>query len=144
MNERHVSSSALRVRYSETDQMGVAYHPQYLVWCEVARTDFIRALGTPYAELERGGVFLVVAEASVRYVAPARYDDLIRVDAWLERVQSRAVTFAYEIARESPHGDRQLATATTRLVAVDQNGSPRSLPTPLLRTFGEMLEGNRC
>jgi acyl-CoA thioester hydrolase len=119
--------------------MGVAYHAHYLVWCDVARTDFIRALGMPYAELERNGIYLVVAEASIRYLAPARYDDLIQVDAWLERAQSRAVMFGYEIARASESGMQRLATATTKLIALDRGGSPCRLPTPLLRTFGEAL-----
>ena len=121
--------------------MGLAYHPNYLVWCEVARTDFIRELGTTYAEIEGAGIYLVVAEASIRYAAPAQYDDWIRVDAWLERVQSRAVTFGYEIVREDPGGTSRLATATTRLIAVDESGTPRTLPTLLLRKFGEALAG---
>lgn len=136
---RRTASSRLRVRYAETDQMGVVYHPHYLVWCEVARTDYIRALGTPYAELERDGMFLAVTDASVRYHAAARYDDLIRIDAWLERVQSRAVTFGYEIARESDGESRRLATATTRLIALDRAGSPCLLPALLSRKLGEAL-----
>ena len=62
--------SEFRVRYSETDQMGVVYHAEYLVWCEVGRTDYIRSLGLPYAELERRGTALAVAEASIRYHSP--------------------------------------------------------------------------
>lgn len=119
--------------------MGVAYHAHYLVWCEMARTELIRQLGTPYAELERAGVFLVVADAHVRYIAAARYDDWIRVDARLERVQSRAVTFTYEVAREVDGRRERLATATTKLIALDEHGSPRTLPTSLLRTFREVL-----
>lgn len=119
--------------------MGVAYHAHYLVWCEMARTELIRQLGTSYAELERAGIFLVVADAHVRYIAAARYDDWVRVDARLERVQSRAVTFGYEIAREVDGRHERLATATTKLIALDEHGSPRTLPTSLLRTFGEVL-----
>ncbi|MGH7577520.1 MAG: acyl-CoA thioesterase [Longimicrobiales bacterium] len=136
---RGVATSSFRARYSETDQMGVVYHAHYLVWCEIARTELIRHLGTPYAELERAGVFLVVADAHVRYIAAARYDDWIRVEARLERVQSRAVTFAYEIAREKDGRLERLATATTKLIALDEHGSPRTLPTSLLRTFGDVL-----
>ena len=84
--------SEFRVRYSETDQMGVVYHAEYLVWCEVGRTDFIRALGLPYSELERQGTALAVAEANIRYHAPARYDDLVRVETRLVDVRSRAIT----------------------------------------------------
>lgn len=130
----------MRVRYGETDQMGVVYHAHYLVWCDVARTDYIRELGTSYAELEGSGIYLAVTEASVRYIAAARYDDMIRVDAWLERVQSRAVTFGYEIVRETERGALRSALATTKLVALDRTGSPRSLPTPFLQTLSGVLE----
>src|SRR5690606_37395627 len=88
-----------RVRYSETDQMGVVYHANYLVWCEIARTELIRRRGAPYAELERQGIFLAVADATVRYHAPARYDDMIRAVSWVEDVRSRTVTFGYRILR---------------------------------------------
>ena len=137
MTTGHIVPATFRVRYSETDQMGVAYHPHYLVWCEIARTEYIRQLGTPYADLERAGIFLVVAEANVRYQAAARYDDWIRVDAWLARVQSRAVTFGYEIVRDDSDSTR-LATATTRLIAVDRSGAICRLPAALLRSFGEL------
>lgn len=124
MTEPHVTE--LRVRYSETDQMGVVYHAEYLVWCEVGRTDFIRALGLPYAELEHRGTALAVAEASIRYLAPARYDDLIRVETRLSDVRSRAITFEYEI-RNAETGSR-LATARTLLVSLDASGKPVPLP----------------
>jgi acyl-CoA thioester hydrolase len=128
------TTSTFRVRYGETDQMGVAYHANYLVWCEVGRTDFIRRLGVTYADLERQGHFLAVAEATVRYGAAARYDDEIRVETWLEEVRSRTVTFGYEILREAPEPGR-LARATTRLVSIDHDGRPRALPSHLLDLF---------
>jgi acyl-CoA thioester hydrolase len=118
--------SELRVRYSETDQMGVVYHAEYLVWCEVARTDFIRAHGLPYSELERRGTVLAVAEATIRYHAPARYDDLIRIETRLSDVRSRAITFDYLI-RNGQTGAR-LATARTLLVSLDPSGKPVPLP----------------
>ena len=121
--------------------MGVAYHAHYLVWCDVARTDYIRELGTPYTKLERDGIFLAVAEASVRYIAAVRYDDLIRVDAWLERVQSRAVTFGYEVVRETEGAAQRAALASTKLIALDRGGKPRTFPTSFLRTLSEPLEG---
>jgi acyl-CoA thioester hydrolase len=118
--------SEFRVRYSETDQMGVVYHAEYLVWCEVGRTDFIRNLGLPYSELERSGTALAVAEATIRYHAPARYDDLIRVETRLVEVRSRAITFDYLI-RNGASGVR-LATARTLLVSLDHTGKPTPLP----------------
>ena len=120
MTAPHVSE--FRVRYSETDQMGVVYHAEYLVWCEVGRTDFIRALGLPYSELERRGTTLAVAEATIRYHAPARYDDLVRVETRLTDVRSRAVTFEYLI-RKADTGER-LASARTLLVSLDPSGRP--------------------
>ena len=126
-------SIELRVRYSETDQMGVVYHANYLVWCEIGRTELIRRRGPSYAELEREGVLLAVAEASVRYHAAARYDDLIRVDCWVEEVRSRTVTFGYRIQRVGSDGAlTRLATASTLLIAIDPDSRPRKLPQDLL------------
>jgi acyl-CoA thioester hydrolase len=119
--------------------MGVAYHTHYLVWCEVGRTDYLRELGSTYAELERAGFFLVVAEVHIRYLAPARYDDAIRVDTRLVRVQSRAVTFTYELLREGAGGDTRLAVATTKLLSLGPDGAPRALPEELIRRFREVL-----
>jgi acyl-CoA thioester hydrolase len=140
---RTTSTSKLRVRYAETDQMGVVYHTHYLVWCEIGRTDFIRQLGMTYAALERDGLFLAVAEANVRYGGSARYDDAIRVDTWIENVQSRALTFGYRITREDDDGGAaRLATATTKLIALDGRGAPRALPPPLLGRFRALLEAD--
>ena len=115
-----------RVRYAETDQMGVVYHSHYLVWCEMGRTDYIRALGKTYAELEREGTGLAVADASIRYHAPARYDDRIRVETTLDSVRSRAITFDYVITNADT-GDR-LVSARTTLVSIDDAGRPVALP----------------
>jgi acyl-CoA thioester hydrolase len=134
--------SEIRVRYSETDQMGVVYHTHYLVWCEVGRTDFIRQLGVPYAALEADGLFLAVAEAGIRYSAAARYDDMIRVRTWVQRVQSRAVTFAYELTRAGPEGPVPVATAETKLIALDRSGAPRTFPDWLVERFREVIPAN--
>ncbi|MDQ3997393.1 MAG: acyl-CoA thioesterase [Gemmatimonadota bacterium] len=123
---QYASRSEFRVRYSETDQMGVVYHTNYLVWCEIGRTDFIRTCGLTYAELERRGVLLAVAEATVRYHAGARYDDMIRVETTLGAVRSRAVTFDYLITNADT-GER-LASARTVLVSLDRRGRPTTLP----------------
>jgi acyl-CoA thioester hydrolase len=123
----YTHTTELRVRYAETDQMGVVYHAHYLVWCEMGRTDFIRALGTPYAELERDGLALAVAEATLRCHASARYDELIRVATTLTAVRSRAITFAYRIA--NAESGTHLVTASTTLVALDGTGRVIALPT---------------
>ena len=124
----HETRSEVRVRYAETDQMGVVYYANYLVWCEIGRTDFLRALGHSYAELERGGVTLAVSEVSVRYRAPATYDDVVQVDTRLTDVRSRAMTFAYQMG----HASRgMLADATTSLVALGDDGRVVALPRAL-------------
>jgi acyl-CoA thioester hydrolase len=125
----------LRVRYGETDQMGVVYHPNYLVWCEIGRTEHIRSLGKSYRDMERVGVRLAVAEASVRYHAPARYDDRIQVETTVERVGSRMVAFAYAITNADT-GER-LASASTTLVAIDNTGRVIAMP----REIRTLLEG---
>jgi acyl-CoA thioester hydrolase len=130
-------SVRLRVRYSETDQMGVVYHANYLVWCDIGRTELMRELGYAYAELERAGIKLAVAEATVRYGQAARYDDAILVRTRLTAAQSRAVTFAYRLFREDAAGPQLLATASTRLVAIDERGATRRLPSALLEKFRE-------
>jgi acyl-CoA thioester hydrolase len=125
----------LRVRYGETDQMGFVYHPNYLVWCEIGRTELMRELGYAYADIERAGIRLAVAEASLRYARAARYDDSIRVVTRIETAQSRTVTFHYDILRERDDGVELLATAATKLVAIDDNGTPRRLPQELIERF---------
>ena len=126
----------LRVRYAETDQMGVVYHTNYLVWCEIGRTELIRALtGTSYASLEQDGVALAVAELSIRYHGAARYDNLIRVRTTLADARSRSVTFDYHISNAET-GER-LATARTVLVSLDPAGRPTRMPEILRR----QLEG---
>lgn len=128
------TTSTFRTRYVETDQMGVIHHASYLAWCEIGRTDYIRELGTTYGEIERRGVYLAVASAEVRYVAPAHYDDLVRVETWVDAVKSRTITFRYRIVREAPDPG-PIARATTTLVSIDDSGRPRRLPADILALF---------
>ena len=124
----------LRVRYAETDQMGVVYHANYLAWCEVGRTELIRKFGRSYAEIEQLGVALAVSDAALRYHAAARYDDLVRVTTTLTDVRSRSMTFAYRIS----HAERgtKLVTASTTLIGVDTNGRIARLPQELRAALG--------
>jgi acyl-CoA thioester hydrolase len=115
-----------RVRYSETDQMQVVYHANYLAWCEMGRTEFIRELWGSYAEMERMGVALAVVEATVRYHAPARYDDMIRVRTTVREVKSRSVAFDYVV--ENAVTGQRLATAATTLVGFTPAGAVAALP----------------
>jgi acyl-CoA thioester hydrolase len=121
------NATELRVRYAETDRMGIVYYANYLVWCEVGRVEFMRALGGSYADLEAQGYGLAVAEATVRYLAPARFDDPVRIETTLVGVRSRAVTFDYVISH-AENGIR-LATARTVLVSVDGTGRPTAMPS---------------
>jgi len=130
-------STELRVRYAETDRMGIVYYANYLVWCEVGRVEFMRALGGSYADLEAQGYGLAVAEATVRYLAPARFDDPVRVETTLVGVRSRAVIFEYVISNADT--DTRLATAHTALVSIDRTGRPTALPAE----FRALLEGAR-
>jgi acyl-CoA thioester hydrolase len=127
-------ATELRVRYAETDRMGIVYYANYLIWCEVGRVEFMRALGGDYAALEAEGFGLAVAEATVRYLAPARFDDRVRVETTLGAVRSRAVTFDYVISHVE--SGARLATAYTALVSVDAAGRP----VALLPAFRERLE----
>ncbi len=122
-----------RVRYAETDQMGVVYHTNYLIWCEVGRTDFIRARWMSYADMERAGVGLAVSELTARFHGAARYDDLIRVRTTLAEVRSRGITFDYVITRAA--SGTRLVTARTALVAIDPKGHPCSLPQNVRALF---------
>ena len=120
------STIEFRVRYAETDQMGVVYHSHYLVWCEIGRTDLIRQLGTSYASLEKDGIGLAVIDASVRYHSGAKYDDLIRVRTTVTDVRSRTVTFDYRI--EDATTGMRLASATTTLASINREGKLVALP----------------
>ena len=122
-----------RVRYAETDQMGVVYHTNYLIWCEVGRTDFIRARGMSYADIERAGIGLAVSDLSARFHGAARYDDLIRVRTTLADVRSRGVTFDYVITRVET-GER-LVTARTALVSIAPSGRLVALPREVRSLF---------
>ena len=125
--------SEFRVRYAETDQMGVVYHANYLVWCEIGRTDYIRHVGISYAQLERRGVRLAVSDLSIRYHAAARYDDLVRVTTTIGPVRSRSIAFDYVIARVDTV--ERLATASTVLVSIDHDGRLISLPPDVRAMF---------
>ncbi len=124
----------LRVRYAETDQMGVVYHANYLAWCEVGRTELIRRNGRSYAEIEKLGVGLAVSDAALRFHAPARYDDLIRVTTVLTEIRSRSLAFRYVIT----HVERgtKLVTASTTLIGLDSSGRIARLPRELRAALG--------
>jgi len=121
----HACRSRFRVRYAETDQMGMVYYANYLVWMEVGRTDFCRDCGFSYRELEREEqAYLTVAEATCRYLAPARYDDEILVETELSRLSNRIIEFSYRIK----NGETLVVEGRTVHVVLGADGKPRSLP----------------
>ncbi len=130
------AETRFRVRYAETDQMGVVHHSNYLVYFEMGRTDLMRHLGIPYAELERQGVILAVTEATCRYRAPARYDDPIRIDTRVSNVRPVRLTFSYEVYHAQT--GQLLADGSTVLAAVDRQGKPQRLPEPVLATVRQL------
>jgi acyl-CoA thioester hydrolase len=121
-----ITETLVRVNYSETDQMGVVYHARYLVWLDIARTEHLRQCGMSYRELEASGLRLVVSEISVRYRRPARYDDPVRIRCWVREAASRQVDFGYAV--EHAEEDRMLATASTKLIALDTGLELTRLP----------------
>ena len=123
------SAIEIRVRYAETDQMGVVYHANYLVWCDMARTEYLRAAGASYRELEASGVRLAVTEASLRFRAPARFDDVVQVRCWVREVETRRVIFGYAMTR--PSDGRLLTTAQTTLMALDSAHALSTIPPPV-------------
>ena len=121
------ASTTLRVRYAETDQMGVVYYANYMVWFEIGRTEFCRQHGFEYRDMERDdGLCIIVAEASCRYKASAHYDDEIIVKTCLRASRRRVLVFGYEIIRLSDNV--LLAEGETTHVIVNREGRPCALP----------------
>jgi acyl-CoA thioester hydrolase len=120
----------IRVRYAETDQMGVAYYANYLVWFEVGRSEFCRKRGFRYADLEALGFKLVVSDVHCRYRNSARYDETVIARTRLKGVNKRMLTFGYQILREDQ--EEVIAEGETRHICVDSNGKTKSLPERFL------------
>jgi acyl-CoA thioester hydrolase len=121
------TTNTLQVRYAETDQMGVVYYANYLVWFEIGRTDYCRQHGFAYREMEQqDGLYIMVAEVRCRYKAPARYDDELTIRTCLKAIRRRVLIFGYEVYR--PATDELLAEGETVHVITDSEGRPRSLP----------------
>jgi acyl-CoA thioester hydrolase len=118
-----------RVRYFETDAMGIVHHASYITWFEEGRSAFTRAIGYPYSRMEQEGISLAVAEVSARYHLPARYDDEVRVIAAVSQIGSRGMAFNYEVRRVAD--DALLVSGSTRHISVDSYGKVTLLPASL-------------
>jgi len=128
----------VRVRYAETDQMGVVYHANYLIWFEVGRVEYIRQLGLDYKSMEREeGCGIAVVDVSVRYKAPARYDDELVVQTRLIMARGALIRFAYRIVRAED--GMLLCEGETVHVVVDTEMKKRSLPQKYADRFAEAL-----
>jgi acyl-CoA thioester hydrolase len=127
------SVSKLRVRYAETDQMGIVYHAHYLVWFEVARTDLLRQFGWTYREMEETGIRLPVIEAHCTYLRPARYDDEIEVRADVRLLSPVRLEFTYEVVLAKDGSTS--AVGTTRHAALTMAGRPCRLPERIREAF---------
>jgi len=126
-NEPRKHETRIRVRYAETDQMGVVYHANYFVWMEIGRVELVRARGFNYKELEQAeGLYLTVVEADCRYLYPARYDEEIIVQTEIVKSTARMVEFAYQI--RSAESDRLLAQGVTKHIWLNREFRPTRLP----------------
>jgi len=127
----------VRVRYAETDQMGVVYHANYLVWFEIGRVELMRAFGFDYKRMEaEEDCYIVVAEVSCRYHHSARFDELLRVRTRFSVAGNRIVKYSYELLRDSD--ERLLATGETTHVVCGKNGKPKQLPEKYRAKFREL------
>ena len=128
------SETTIRVRYAETDQMGVVYYANYFVYFEIGRVEHMRQLGVEYKEMEiHDDSFIMVAESSCRYRRPARYDDLLVIRTRVAEARRRTIRFAYEIVNNAT--GELLASGETLHVICDSRGRPKSLPDKYRRYF---------
>ena len=132
------SESRVRVRYAETDQMGIVYHANYLIWFEVGRVEHIRHLGLNYKSMEKEeSCFIAVVEANVRYKSPARYDDELIVRTRIDHVRGSIIRFAYTIHRAAD--DQMLCEGTTTHIVVDRTMKRTPMPPRYAEAFRHAL-----
>ena len=130
----YVHEARFRVRYAETDQMGVAYHSNHLVWMEIGRVEYCRALGVPYKEMEEaGGILLAVVEVQCRYLYPARYDEEIVIATQVAQLGTRTIVFEYEL--RLAESSRAIASGHTKHVFCDRSMRPVRLPDKYAEFF---------
>lgn len=121
----------IRVRYQETDQMGVVYYANYLVWFEVARTEHLRAHGIRYKDIEARGSYLMVAAINCQYKSPAKYDDLVRIFTAISDIKNSSLKFVYKVYVD----DRLIATGDSLHVFTNNSRKPVKIPEELRSKF---------
>lgn len=124
-------STEIRVRYQETDNMGVVYYANYFVWFEVARTEYLRSLGLLYTRLEEKGFYLMVASTSCQYKSPAKYDDVVRIETWVPEIKNSSMKFAYKLFI----GERLVAIGDSVHVFTNKSAKPGRIPEELRSLF---------
>jgi len=115
-----------RVRYAETDQMGVSYYANYFVWFEMGRTEYFRSLGVGYVECEKKGIYLPVVEANCHYFSPARYDELLAIEVAVSKFGKSSMKFVYRITEKETR--RKIAEGYSVHAFVDQTMKPVRVP----------------
>ena len=134
---RTVVVTEFPVRYAETDAMGVVHHANYLVYFEEGRSQFMREIGSDYAEVEASGYMLPVTEVGLRYLGSLRYGERVRVSTWIEENRSRRLSFAYKVQDIS--SGNILVTGFTRHVWTDASGNVTRMPERLRRLFDSKM-----
>jgi acyl-CoA thioester hydrolase len=133
-----IGESRVRVRYAETDQMGMVYHANHFIWFEIGRVELMRQLGFTYRDMEREhGCLIPVVDARCRYKAPARYDDEIIVRTHLKNVRESVIHFGYQLVRASDN--QVLAEGETTHMIINAKMEAATLPPHILRTFRDAL-----
>jgi acyl-CoA thioester hydrolase len=136
-------TTEVRVRYAETDQMGIVYYANYLVWFEIGRVELLRSLGLSYSQLEKDHqCILPVIEATCRYKSPARYDDRILIETWPSLLRNSVIKFAYRILRKGPEGEEPtlLAEGETVHVVCDDQLNKKPLPPEHAAAIRALME----
>jgi len=128
--------TTVRVRYAETDQMGVVYYANFFVWFEIGRVELLRQMGFAYKEMEqKDDSYIVVAEAHCRYLRPALYDDVLCIRTRITESRSRTIRFDYQVSNHA--SGELLATGETTHVICDHTGRPKTLPVKYRKLFGQ-------
>jgi len=135
MSDKNIFETDIRIRYAETDQMGVTYYGSYLVWYEVARTEYFRSCGLDYTQMEANGQFLAVVNSHCNYLAPTRYDDLITVKTWVSSLGKTSMEFAYEVVLKDT--ETKVADGSTAHVFVDKSMKPIRIPEEIHQAFSK-------
>jgi len=132
---KKIFSHKLRVRYEETDRMGVVYYGNYLIWLEIARTEMFREIGMPYTQLEKRGMYLMVVGCEIKYRSPVTYDDLIEIRTELSGLKNTSIGFSYEIFLDNT----LVARASTAHAFTDTLRRPLKIPEDVRKVLSGLV-----